>query len=53
MTMETLIKGNISLGLAYSFRCLVHYHHGRKHGTMQKFYVLIGRQQETVYYNSA
>jgi hypothetical protein len=23
------------LGLAYSFRGSVHYHHGRKHGSMQ------------------
>ena len=26
-------KRNISLGLAYSFRGLVHYHYGREHGT--------------------
>ena len=31
MTKATLIKENISLGLAYSFRDLVHYHHGGKH----------------------
>jgi hypothetical protein len=35
MTTATLIKTNISLGLAHSFRCLVHYHHSRKHGNMQ------------------
>jgi len=32
MTVATLIKENISLGPAYSFRGLVHYHHGGKHG---------------------
>ena len=55
ITMPTLIKANISLGLAYSFRGLFHYHHGRKHGSMQadmvlerswEFYIEIGRQQE-------
>jgi hypothetical protein len=35
MTKATLIKANILLGLAYSFRGLVHYHHGRKHGNVQ------------------
>jgi hypothetical protein len=35
MTTATLIKENISLGLAYSFRGLVHYHHERKHGRIQ------------------
>ena len=40
MTMATLIKDNIELGLAYSFRGLVHYHHGRKHGGMQADMVL-------------
>ena len=30
MTASTLVKENISLGLDYSFRALVHYHHGRK-----------------------
>jgi hypothetical protein len=34
MTMTTLTEENISLGLAYSFRDLVHYHHDRKHGGM-------------------
>jgi hypothetical protein len=34
--MATLIKENVSLELAYSFRGLVHYHHGRKHGTVQQ-----------------
>jgi hypothetical protein len=34
MTMATLIKESILLGLAYSFRGLVHYHHGRKHGSV-------------------
>jgi len=40
MTMTTLIKENISLGLAYSFRGSVHYHHGRKHGSVQADMVL-------------
>jgi hypothetical protein len=35
MTTATLIKENISLGLVYSFRGSVHYHHGRKHGGVQ------------------
>ena len=34
MTKATLIKENISLGLAYSFRGSSHYH-GRKHGSVQ------------------
>jgi hypothetical protein len=38
--MATLIKDNIELGLAYSFRGLVHYHHCRKHGGMQADMVL-------------
>ena len=40
LTMATLIKKNISLGLVYSFRGLVHYHHGEKHGSMQADMVL-------------
>jgi hypothetical protein len=39
MTKATLIKENISLGLAYSFRGLVHYH-DRKHGSVQAGMVL-------------
>jgi hypothetical protein len=35
MTKTTLIKNNISSGLAYRFRGSVHYHQGRKHGSMQ------------------
>ena len=35
MTKATLIKGNISLGLAYRFRGSVHYHHNRKPGSLQ------------------
>ena len=35
MTVATLIKDNIELELAYSFRGLVHYHHGGKHGNTQ------------------
>jgi hypothetical protein len=35
MTEATLIKDNIYLGLAYRFRGSVHYHQGRKHGSIQ------------------
>ena len=35
MTKATLLKENISLGLAYSFRGSVHYHHGGMHGGWQ------------------
>jgi hypothetical protein len=56
MTKATLIKANTSLGLAYHFRGLVHYHVG-KHGSMQadmvmekelrgEVYTLICRQQK-------
>ena len=34
MMKATLIKANISLGLAYSFRGSVHCYHGRKHGSV-------------------
>jgi hypothetical protein len=34
--MAFLIKENIYLGLPYSFTGLVHYYHGRKHGSMQE-----------------
>lgn len=34
MTKVTLLKENISLELAYSFRDSVHYHHGRTHGSI-------------------
>jgi hypothetical protein len=37
---STHIKDNIYLGLAYNFRGLVHYHHGKQHGTMQVDMVL-------------
>jgi hypothetical protein len=40
MTKVTLIKDNISLGLACSIRGSVHYHHGRKHGSIQADMVL-------------
>jgi hypothetical protein len=40
MTQATLIKANISLELAFSFRGLVHYHHGRVHGSIQADMVL-------------
>ena len=35
MTMTTLIKENISLGLAYNVRGLVQHHHVGKHVSMQ------------------
>lgn len=35
MTIASLIKEDISFGLAYSFRGLIHYHFGRSHGGMQ------------------
>ena len=38
--MANLIKENIYMGLACSFRGLVHYHHGRKHGRIQTDMVL-------------
>jgi hypothetical protein len=50
-----LIKGNIPLGLAYSFTCLVKYYHCRKHDGTQadivsriswRFYISIHRMQE-------
>jgi hypothetical protein len=34
MTKVTLLKENISLELAYSFRESVHYHHGRRNVNM-------------------
>ena len=40
MTTATLIKEDIPLGLAYSFRGLVHYLYGRKHGSLQADIVL-------------
>jgi hypothetical protein len=40
MTKAAFLKNNISLVLAYSFRGSVHYHHGRKHGSMQADMVL-------------
>ena len=40
MTIVTLMKEKIELGLAYSFRGLVHYCHDEKHGTRQAHMVL-------------
>ena len=40
MSKAALIKENISLELAYSFRDLIHYHHSEKHGSMQADMVL-------------
>jgi len=37
MTTATLIKEDIKLVLAYSFRGSVHYHHGRKHGSYSRY----------------
>ena len=39
MTMATLIKENISLGMTYSYRDSVHCN-GRKHGSIQADMVL-------------
>jgi hypothetical protein len=35
MTKATLIKESISLYLVYRFRDSVHYHHGKKHSSIQ------------------
>lgn len=35
MTMVIFIKENIYWEFAYTFRGIVHYHHGRKYGSMQ------------------
>ena len=40
MTMAILMKENISLGLGYMLRGLVHYHQGRKHADMRAETVL-------------
>lgn len=40
MTKATFIKDNIFGGLAYRLRVSVHYHQGRKHGSMQVDMVL-------------
>jgi hypothetical protein len=40
MTKATLVKDNILLGLSYTFRSSVHYHQGRKHGSIQAGMVL-------------
>jgi hypothetical protein len=40
MTTAILIKEMIKLGLVYSFRSLVHYHHGKEQGSMQADMVL-------------
>ena len=37
---DNSVKSSIYLGLAYSFRGSVHYHHGGKHGSMQADMVL-------------
>ena len=34
MTTTALVKGDISLRLAYNFKGLVHYHHGGKYGVI-------------------
>jgi hypothetical protein len=47
MTTATLIKENIYFRLAYNFRSLVHYHHGRKHGSLLADMML---EKETVIY---
>jgi hypothetical protein len=35
MCLAILIKENTSLGVAYRFRGLVHYTHGKKYGSIQ------------------
>jgi hypothetical protein len=40
MIKATLIKANIQMGLAYSFKDSVHYHRGRKYDSMQVDMVL-------------
>lgn len=45
MSTATLTKGNISLGLAYSFRGLVHCCHSGKHGHTQTDEVLEKEQR--------
>jgi len=40
MTIATLIRGRIELGMAYGFRVLGCYCHGGKHGVMQADMVL-------------
>ena len=40
MTTVTLRKENIYLGLPYSFRGYVHYHHGKEHDSMRADMVL-------------
>jgi hypothetical protein len=40
MTKATLIRTTFNWGLAYSFRGSVHYHHGRKLGSIQVGLVL-------------
>ena len=39
-TKDTLVKINIKLGLAFSFRCFMHYHHSWKYGSVQAGMVL-------------
>lgn len=40
MIKATLKKENIELGLAYGFRCVVHYHPGMEHGDIHADMVL-------------
>ena len=40
MTKATLIFGQHLIGLSYNVRGSVHYHHGRKHGSVQADMVL-------------
>jgi hypothetical protein len=40
MTKATLIKEKYLIGVGLQFRGLVHYHHGRKHGSTQVDMVL-------------
>jgi hypothetical protein len=49
VTTATLLKENISLGLAYCFRGLVHYH-GGKHSGMQA-YTVLERELRVLYWD--
>jgi hypothetical protein len=44
MTKSIFKKENIELGLDYSFRGSVHYHHGRKHVSVHADMVLEGQR---------
>lgn len=49
--MEILIKESIYLGLAYSFRGLVRYYHGGKHGSIQ-IHMVLGKKLKVLHPDS-